>query len=393
MLIAEHALEPPPAQGGSLAHREALVCEGKRSTCKNAPVLGSATAPAHEKQHRLRAFRPFFPSPDRPVRDSVNVPPQGLWYGNPLGFEYVCFNYVVEQLTGRKYDRTATWKDVEESAADLGYTPLTFEPGSCLPSSFPPGTVLIFGGFHTGMVGADGSTLFNYRYKSWNDFSPAALDRYQTAREVRETWRTLPNRTQDQPYLSLAVKIFIPPARSISASASQRQLREIALSRVRAPKPFVPSVEKPFRDSVNKPPEGSLFGDPLGFVYVCFNYVYEQLAGIKSDRRATAKDIEEAAAGLGYTPLTFLPGACLPSSYSPGTVVLFGGFHAGIVGVDGKTVFNYSLRTGLEKYQTVDEIWNCWITRTDGTRCQPYARLALRIFIPRSSANGSIPNV
>ncbi len=96
--------------------------------------------------------------------------------------------------------------------------------------------------------------------------------------------------------------------------------------------------------------------------YHCYNYVFEQLTGVRSSRALNADDVTNLL--RSFTPQSYKPGTRLPENYPPGTVLLFAG-HIGIVGSDGHTIFNYTKKSPannipatLHKSPSANTLWN-----------------------------------
>ena len=119
----------------------------------------------------------------------------------PDGSPYVCHNYVYEQLTGQPSTHELDPDDVTNACSDLNFTPVTYLPHvDQLPDSFPPGTVLQFQN-HTGIVGGDGKTVFNYTQPAPHAGIPYGSINQNTAQQI---WNK-------RPYQNSPVKVWTPP--------------------------------------------------------------------------------------------------------------------------------------------------------------------------------------
>jgi hypothetical protein len=142
----------------------------------------------NESHHKPKAGAtpkpPFVPNVLNPLQPYTNSPPLGFPpFADPLPFDYVCHNYVWEQLTGVKSSGSKTPADIAQALGNLNFNPQTFKPGQSLPPKFPPGTVLQYAD-HVGIVGSDGTTIFNYT-KPNNDYGlPAKLNMSPNANDL-----------------------------------------------------------------------------------------------------------------------------------------------------------------------------------------------------------------
>lgn len=77
--------------------------------------------------------------------------------------------------------------------------------------------------------------------------------------------------------------------------------------------------------------------------YVCHNYVAESLTGKQTINTANPEDIVGICTGLGFHPTEIPPDKknTMPETFPPGTVIQYLN-HVGIIGSDGKTLFNYT---------------------------------------------------
>ncbi len=96
--------------------------------------------------------------------------------------------------------------------------------------------------------------------------------------------------------------------------------------------------------------------------YQCYNYVFEQLTGVRSSRALNADDVTNLL--NSFTTQSYKPGTRLPENYPPGTVLLLDG-HVGIVGTDGHTIFNYTKKSPnnnipatLHRSPSANALWN-----------------------------------
>jgi hypothetical protein len=145
---------------------------------------------------------------DQPFVTLMESPPDPLGFieltlGNPYlqslpprlaDDNYVCYNYAWEQLTGMPTDRMLNADDVKRLLRNYNHN--VYKPGSQLPDTFPPGTVLFFNG-HVGIVGKDGKTVFNYTAESKENGLPPKLHITPSASDVWNT--TNPDNKQSKP--------------------------------------------------------------------------------------------------------------------------------------------------------------------------------------------------
>lgn len=241
-IFAQHRAEytgperyrPALGQSTSQCPEQPPVCKPKRDANQRASNSGSPANDAAVNQQKLGIkeigssrthwFRPFVPSIDNFYRDSVHKPPEGWWWLDrthphldfEFAYDYMCFNYVYEQVMGVKSNRYIPYKELCDAVAGLGYTPVTFQSASTLPSSFPPGTVIFFDAFHVGLIGDDGTAIFSY-WARGNEAglpTPAMIQRNHSAREISYKWRNDPETLHPiQPYAHLQVTIWIPPGK------------------------------------------------------------------------------------------------------------------------------------------------------------------------------------
>lgn len=108
--------------------------------------------------------------------------------------DFVCYNYAYEQLTGMPTDRMLSADDVKRLLRK--YNRNVYKPGSQMPDTFPPGTVLFFNG-HVGIVGKDGRTVFNYTAESKENGLPPKLHITPSANNLWNT--TNPDYKQSKP--------------------------------------------------------------------------------------------------------------------------------------------------------------------------------------------------
>lgn len=120
----------------------------------------------------------FVPPPDMGQPFLPNLPPR-LDDNN-----YVCYNYVYEQLTGQPTTTQLDANSIKKLLQDFNKE--VYKPGAKLPDTFPPGTILFLNG-HVGIVGKDGRTVFNYTIKSKDNGMPADLHKSPSAQDL---WNT-----------------------------------------------------------------------------------------------------------------------------------------------------------------------------------------------------------